>query len=163
MKITYWTAFWVFIADQATKWIIVHGMDLMKRMVIDVWPPFLTLRMAWNRGVNFGLLADFDARWILVGIALAVSGFVLWWIAREGGGRMAYLSAGLLVGGALGNVIDRILYGAVADFINMSCCGVVNPFAFNLADVGVFLGALGLVFFAGGDGTKQGGTRRKSA
>ena len=52
-------------------------------------------------------------------------------------------------GGALGNVIDRLLYGAVADFLNMSCCGIDNPFAFNLADVWIFAGALGLVIFGG--------------
>jgi len=162
MRLTYWTAFWVFLVDQATKWIVVHWLDLKSVAVIDVWPPFFTLRMAWNRGVNFGLFADFDARWLLVAVALGVTVFVLYWINKEGGGRLAMISAGLLVGGALGNVIDRILYGAVADFINMSCCGIENPFAFNVADVGVFAGALGLVFFAGrhdGGGT----SRRKSA
>jgi signal peptidase II len=53
------------------------------------------------------------------------------------------------VGGALGNVIDRILYGGVADFLNMSCCGFTNPYAFNVADIAIFLGALGLIFFTG--------------
>lgn len=162
MRLTYWTAFWVFLIDQATKWFVVHWLDLRTVAVIDVWPPFFTLRMAWNRGVNFGLFAGFDARWLLVTVALGVTGFVLYWINKEGGGRWAYVSAGLLVGGALGNVIDRIRYGAVADFINMSCCGIVNPFAFNVADVGVFAGALGLVIFAGRD---EGGgkDRRKRA
>ncbi|KAA9006037.1 signal peptidase II [Histidinibacterium aquaticum] len=159
MRTVYWTAFWVFLLDQATKWIVVHGMDLVDRMVIDVIPPFLVFRMAWNRGVNFGLLSDFDARWILIGVALAVSAFVLVWVSREGGNRWTYLSAGLLVGGALGNVVDRVLYGAVADFINMSCCGIANPYAFNIADIGVFVGALGLVFFTGrGSGTGRGKT-----
>jgi signal peptidase II len=59
------------------------------------------------------------------------------------------VSAGLLIGGALGNVVDRVLYGAVADFLNMSCCGIDNPFAFNVADVAIFVGAIGLVLFAG--------------
>ncbi|SLN43447.1 signal peptidase II [Roseisalinus antarcticus] len=163
MRVTYWTAFWVFLIDQATKWIVVHGMDLMTRMVIDVVPPLLTFRMAWNRGVNFGLFAGFDARWLLVGIAVAVSAFVLVWIGREGGSRMTYLSAGLLVGGAMGNVVDRVLYGAVADFINMSCCGINNPFAFNVADMGVFAGALGLVIFTGRGSGAGNGKRRNSA
>jgi len=59
------------------------------------------------------------------------------------------MAAGLLVGGALGNVVDRIAYGAVADFINMSLPGWNNPFSFNIADVAIFLGALGLVLFTG--------------
>jgi signal peptidase II len=55
----------------------------------------------------------------------------------------------LLVGGAIGNVIDRIAYGAVADFLNMSCCGFENPYAFNVADIAIFAGAFGLVVFSG--------------
>ena len=56
---------------------------------------------------------------------------------------------GLLVGGALGNVIDRLLYGAVADFLNVTCCGIANPWSFNIADIGVFAGAIGLALFTG--------------
>jgi signal peptidase II len=63
---------------------------------------------------------------------------------------MAELSGGLLVGGALGNVVDRIAYGAVADFLNMSCCGIENPYAFNIADIAIFAGAIGLVIFSRG-------------
>ncbi len=60
-------------------------------------------------------------------------------------GWFAQASAGLLVGGAIGNVIDRILYGAVADFLNMSLPNWRNPYSFNVADIAIFLGALGLV------------------
>ena len=59
-----------------------------------------------------------------------------------------YLAGGLLLGGALGNVIDRLLYGAVADFLNMSCCGISNPYAFNVADISIFVGAVGLAFLS---------------
>ena len=145
----FWWAFWVFLLDQATKWLVVHWMDLRTRMEIDLLPPLLNLRMAWNRGVNFGLFAEIDMRWVLVALAIGISGFVTAWVWREGGGRRVHISAGLLVGGALGNVVDRILYGAVADFLNMSCCGIENPYAFNVADIAVFAGALGLVLFAG--------------
>jgi signal peptidase II len=159
MRLTFWVAFWVFLSDQATKWIVVHWLDLRTVGEIDVLPPFLNLRMAWNRGVNFGLLSGFDMRWVLVGLALAISALVLWWVRREGAGTRSLVSAGLLVGGAAGNVIDRVLYGAVADFLNMSCCGIENPYAFNIADVAVFLGALGLVLFAGDGaaGSRKGG------
>lgn len=159
-RLMIWTAFWVFLLDQATKWLVVHWMDLRTRMEIDLWPPFLNLRMAWNRGVNFGLFADVDMRWVLVALAVGISAFVVWWVGREGGGRLVNLSAGLLVGGAMGNVVDRVLYGAVADFLNTSCCGIENPYAFNVADIAVFAGALGLVLFAG---RGKGKTRRARA
>jgi signal peptidase II len=152
-----WTAFWVFLGDQATKWVVVHGLDLKTRMEIDLLPPLLNLRMAWNRGVNFGLFADIDMRWVLVALALGISGFVALWVRREGGSRLVQVAAGLLVGGALGNVVDRVLYGAVADFLNMSCCGIENPYAFNVADIAVFLGAVGLVLFAGRGNGREGG------
>ncbi|GAD54207.1 lipoprotein signal peptidase [Limimaricola cinnabarinus LL-001] len=139
----------MFLADQATKYLVVHALGLMERLQITVIPGILDFRMAWNRGVNFGLFANFDMRWVLVALALAISAAVLVWIARDGGRRMARISAGFLVGGALGNVIDRVLYGAVADFLNVSCCGIENPYAFNIADIAIFLGAVGLVLFGG--------------
>ncbi|MDE3122824.1 MAG: signal peptidase II, partial [Paracoccaceae bacterium] len=85
------------------------------------------------------------SRWLLVAVALGISAWVWRWVKGEGHGTGARIAAGLLIGGAVGNVIDRVAYGAVADFLNMSCCGFDNPFSFNLADVGVFFGALGLV------------------
>ena len=161
MRLTFWTALLVFLADQASKWIVVHGLNLRQLAVIDVWPPFLTFRMAWNRGINFGMLSGFDMRWVLVGVAVAVSLLVLFWVWREGGRRLTYISAGLLVGGALGNAIDRVTYGAVADFINVSCCGFANPYAFNIADIAVFAGAIGLVLFSGTDTSKPKKPRRR--
>ena len=62
---------------------------------------------------------------------------------------LARISAGLLIGGALGNVVDRLAYGAVADFLNMSCCGFSNPYAYNVADIAIFAGAIGLILFTG--------------
>lgn len=149
MKLTFWTALWVFLADQASKYLVVQGLDLANRLQIDVIPPLLTFRMAWNRGVNFGIGSGFDMRWVLIGIAVTIGAIVLYWVWREGGSKWTYISAGLLVGGALGNVLDRLIYGAVADFLNMSCCGYENPYAFNLADIAVFAGAIGLVIFTG--------------
>ena len=149
MKLTFWTALWVFLVDQASKYLVVHGLDLANRLQIDVFPPFLTFRMAWNKGVNFGIGSGFEMRWVLIGIAITIGAIVIYWIYREGGSRWTYISAGLLVGGALGNVLDRLLYGSVADFLNMSCCGFDNPYAFNMADIAVFAGAIGLVIFTG--------------
>ncbi len=151
MRLAAWVSGAVFLVDQATKVAVVQGLNLIERGGIDVFPPFLTFRMAWNRGINFGLFAG-DAevmRWVLIAVALAISVWVWLWIRREGAGRWQQVSAGLLVGGALGNVVDRVVYGAVADFLNMSCCGIENPYAFNVADVAIFAGALGLVLFSG--------------
>lgn len=141
----------VFALDQLSKLIVVHVLDLRTLGAIDVLPPVLNFRMAWNRGINFGLFASDaeTARWILVALSLAISAWVVWWIRKEGEGFWGQLSAGLLVGGALGNVVDRLVYGAVADFLNMSCCGIDNPFAFNVADIAIFAGAVGLIVFTG--------------
>jgi signal peptidase II len=146
----------VFALDQATKYYVVHMLGLAQQRSIDVLPPFLNFRMAWNTGVNFGLFASDVSvmRWVLVAVALAVSTWVWFWARSEvkaagDGAPRVQIAAGLLVGGALGNVVDRLLYGAVADFINMSCCGFRNPFSFNIADASIFLGAIGLVIFTG--------------
>ena len=151
MRILALTAALTLAIDQATKWAVVQGLDLPTVGQIDVLPPYLTFRMAWNTGINFGLLSGNAAimRWVLIAVALAISAWVLVWVYREGATRMAQISAGLLIGGAVGNVIDRLWYGAVADFLNMSCCGVENPYAFNVADIAIFAGALGLVLFTG--------------
>ena len=137
--------------DQATKLGVVFGLDLLNRGEIDVLPPLLNFRMAWNTGINFGLFSGETelVRWALIVIALAVSVWVWLWVRRDNPSRLAEISAGLLVGGALGNVIDRLAYGKVADFLNMSCCGIENPYAFNVADIAIFAGAAGLVLFAG--------------
>ncbi len=153
MRIVFWTAFVTFLADQASKYYVVHTLNLSRLGEIDVLPPYFNLRMAWNYGINFGLLAQDDpmTRWVLIGVALVISGAVLWWVYRDPAGWWQKFAAGLLVGGALGNVVDRLLYGAVADFINMSCCGIDNPYAFNIADIAVFAGAFGMVVFSGGE------------
>ncbi|MFC3527745.1 signal peptidase II [Paracoccus mangrovi] len=137
----------IFLLDQALKYLVVHVMRLDRVREIDVLDPWLNLRMAWNQGMNFGLFASDAnmARWILIAIALAVCLWVGIWVGRAKPSRFAQISAGLLIGGALGNVVDRVLYGAVADFLNMSLPGWRNPFSFNVADIAIFLGALGLV------------------
>ena len=149
----WWTAAVVFVLDQATKVIVVQWMDLKSRAVIEVWPPYLTFKMAWNRGVNFGLFSGQSdvTRWILIVVALAITGWIIWWMRRDRPGRWVQISAGLVVGGAVGNVIDRLVYPqkAVADFLNMSCCGFENPYSFNVADISIFVGAAGLIFLAG--------------
>ena len=116
----------VLILDQASKWAVVFWLNLDQRDEIDVFPPYLVFRMAWNYGMNFGLMAQGTdlGRAVLIGLALVISAWVWRWVLRENSGIRAQVSAGLLIGGAMGNVIDRILYGAVADFLNMSLYGL---------------------------------------
>ena len=149
-------AFMVLILDQASKWAVVFWLNLDQRDEIDVFPPYLVFRMAWNYGMNFGLMAQGSVlgRAVLIGLALAISAWGWVWVWREKAGPPAQVAAGLLIGGALGNVIDRILHGAVADFLNMSCCGIDNPYAFNVADVCILFGAVGLMIFSNFAGGK---------
>ncbi len=151
MRHLFFTALATFGLDQLSKLAVVHGLNLIDRGEIDVLPPYLVFRMAWNYGVNFGLLSHGSdvVRWALIAVAVVISVWVFLWIRRDKANPRAQISAGLLIGGALGNVVDRIAYGAVADFLNMSCCGIENPYAFNIADIAIFIGALGLVIFAG--------------
>lgn len=139
-----------FMIDQISKYLVIHVMDLSRIRSIDVLPPILNFRYGENRGINFGLFGDGSeaSRWVLVGLALVICLAILIWSRRQDLGLWAQIGAGLLVGGALGNVLDRLLYGYVLDFLNMSCCWINNPFVFNLADVFIFAGAIALVFLA---------------
>ena len=146
----------VFVLDRATKHLIVEVLELRTRLYIPVRDPWLNLTMAWNEGINFGLF-DFGAagRWVLVALALGIVLALAVWVRK--GGWVQALGVGLIIGGALGNVWDRVRWGAVADFINMSCCGIRNPFAFNVADAAIFGGAALLVVFGatGRDGRSR--------
>ncbi|WP_323035219.1 signal peptidase II [Pararhodobacter sp.] len=138
--------------DQALKWAVVVGLNLADVLYIEVLPPYVNLTMAWNRGVNFGLFAA-DSLWlrfVLVALAVIVTGWVWFWVKRDGARPMMQIALGFLAGGALGNAIDRLVWGAVADFLNVSCCGWTNPWAFNVADIAIFIGAFGLIFASGG-------------
>ena len=111
MRLTLITALITLVVDQLTKLLVVHGLNLRARGEIDVFPPYLNFRMAWNEGINFGLLSRQDdlMKWILVAIALAISAAVLWWVHRERPRTAGMIAAGLLVGGAIGNVIEHVL------------------------------------------------------
>ena len=137
----------VILLDRATKLLVVEVLELRTRLYVPVLDPWLNFTMAWNEGINFGLF-DFGAagRWVLVGLALAICAGLAVWV-RGTRGLAPAIGVGAIVGGALGNVWDRLQYGAVADFINMSCCGIRNPFAFNVADAAIFGGAAVLVLF----------------
>jgi signal peptidase II len=139
----------VFVADQITKWIVLGPMQFSPRGCLEFGhncrfielTPFFDLQMVWNRGVSFGLLrADEDlARWGLVVLSLVIAGVFGWWL-KGAERRMSAVALGLVIGGALGNVIDRIRFGAVADFLDFN--GLWFPWVFNVADAAITVGAI---------------------
>ena len=136
------------LIDQISKWFILEQLNLDIIGSYDFYSPFLTLKMGWNTGINFGLFSEsyFSMRWILVAISLGICLFLLFW-SRKLKGNFAPILIGLIIGGAVGNVIDRVRFGAVIDFLNISCCGINNPYIFNLADIFVFTGLVFLLVF----------------
>ena len=138
----------IFILDQLTKFFVVHILDLSGRLSITVISGFINFNMAWNEGINFGLFANSSdiMRIILIIISILICIGILFWAIKQ---RSLFLLfyASAIIGGALGNVIDRIIYGAVADFLNITCCGLYNPYSFNIADISIFLGVIGIIFF----------------
>lgn len=102
--------------------------------------------MGWNQGVNFGLFSNNNdiMRWVLTLLALVISISLLIWLNKYRS-TLAAIFVGLIIGGAIGNAFDRIIHGAVVDFLNMSCCHINNPYTFNLADVWIFIGAFGIL------------------
>ncbi|NRB34200.1 MAG: signal peptidase II [Rhodobacteraceae bacterium] len=147
-----WMAFTAALAlalDQASKLAILHLLNLRDVLFMDVWAPYLVFRYGENTGINFGL---FDGgaelvRWALVGFSIVVC-VVLWvWLSRPRHGTLIRVCGGLMIGGALGNAVDRATYGYVVDFLNMSCCGISNPYVFNVADIFIFAGVIGIVIF----------------
>ncbi len=158
MRILYLATLGAVLIDQFSKYLVVHLLELDRLRAIDVFPPLLNFRYGENRGINFGLLSgDLDwMRWALIGVSLAITAAVFYWIRRwHSNSAGMQFSAGLLIGGAIGNVLDRLVFGYVQDFLNMSCCGFNNPYVFNIADVLIFAGAAGLFIFDGRQGKKK--------
>jgi len=143
----------VILLDQASKWAIVEHVMRPEGVVgTPFWSPYrielapvLNVVMAWNRGVSFGIgngAEPLDPL-VLSGLSvLIVAGLVVW--LRRASSALVRFSVGLIIGGALGNVVDRLRFGAVADFIDVHLAGHHWP-AFNLADSAITIGAVMLV------------------
>jgi len=139
------TALITLILDQASKIYAYRVMDLPINEPV-VLAPFLNLIVVWNRGVSYGLFQqDGDlGRWILIAVSILASLGLLFWIRRARTGLLA-ASLGLIVGGAIGNVIDRLWYGAVFDFIQFHL-GEWSWYVFNVADAAIVAGVVGLLY-----------------
>lgn len=134
----YAVAVLVIVLDQLSKYWILHVFDLPSK---GSWPVtgFFNLTMVWNRGVSFGLFrADADiGRWALAAFSFVVALVLIGW-ARASGRLLQAVALGLVIGGALGNLIDRVRFAAVADFLDFN--GLWFPWIFNVADSGITVG-----------------------
>jgi signal peptidase II len=139
----------VAVADQAAKLWLLLGLDLGARGAVTL-APFLDLVLTWNPGISYGMFRQQGplGQWALVALkAIAVA--LLWiWLARASS-RLTALSLGLIIGGAIGNGIDRLAYGAVVDFALFHVRigeNTFNWYVFNLADVAIVAGVAALLY-----------------
>jgi signal peptidase II len=137
------------VVDQATKLWILFVFDLGSRGLVRL-TPFLDFVLTWNTGISYGLFRQDGplGRWILLaltGLAIAL----LWvWLSRASS-RLTAVALGLIIGGAIGNALDRIAYGAVADFVLLHVTTAAFNFkwyVFNVADAAIVAGVVGLLY-----------------
>jgi signal peptidase II len=132
----------VFALDQLIKYVVTVPLQLQERRKMELLS-FFDLNWTENRGVSMGYLtADSElTRWLLVGLTAAIALFVAAWMWREKR-RDDTIGLALVLGGALGNILDRIRFGYVVDFLDLHF-GTVRPFlVFNVADAAITIGVL---------------------
>jgi signal peptidase II len=135
--------------DQAAKLWLLFIYDLGGRGIVTL-TPFLDLLLTWNTGISYGLFRQEGplGQWALLALK-AIAVVLLWiWLSRAAS-RLTALSLGLIIGGAIGNAIDRFAYGAVADFVLFHVTTESFSFkwyVFNLADVAIVAGVVGLLY-----------------
>lgn len=132
----------VILLDQLTKWLII---GLMRPPRVIEITSFFNLVVGWNRGVSFGLFNNDSPlnAWILIAVALAIVAVLMIWLSKTDRWPVA-IGLALVIGGAIGNVIDRLRFGAVFDFLDVHAFGFHWP-AFNVADSAITVGAVVLV------------------
>lgn len=133
------------LLDQASKIWVYYIFDIAARGQVEV-TPFFNLVLVWNRGISYGLFQQDSewGRWLLVGISIvAAIVLAIWaWRART---IFVGVSLGLILGGAIGNAIDRSVYGAVLDFLHFHAGGF-SWYVFNIADAAIVIGVVGLIY-----------------
>jgi signal peptidase II len=139
--------FWlvlILVADQASKYWVLNGLDLPHKGRVELLP-VLNFTMVWNEGVTFGLLNGLgeNGHYVLAGIAILVVLVLFLWLRRAEGGLVA-AALGAIAGGAIGNIIDRLRFGAVVDFIQAHAYGW-SWYVFNVADAAIVCGVAALV------------------
>jgi signal peptidase II len=139
------TALVTLVLDQASKLWLLFVYNLPLKEPVRLLPVF-DLVVVWNRGISYGLFQQSSniGRWLLVVVSImAAIGLSIWMLRAEG--RLLSLSLGLIVGGAIGNAIDRIAYGAVFDFAHVHA-GTFSWYVFNIADAAIVAGVAGLLY-----------------
>lgn len=133
------------ILDQLSKWYLLEIINMPGRAPIEV-TSFFNLVMVWNYGVSFGMLSHpgTNVSYFLIAVAVVIVAVMLGWLTKITE-RWLALATGLIIGGALGNVIDRLRFGAVADFFHLHAMGYHWP-AFNVADSAICIGVMMLLF-----------------
>lgn len=135
----------VFLSDQASKLWLLFGARLAENGPFSI-TPFMDIVLAWNRGVSYGLFQQDGeiGRWALVAISIVASIWLSRWMWREPR-LVTVASLALIIGGALGNAVDRAVYGAVVDFVHLHY-GDYGWYIFNVADVAIVVGVAGLLY-----------------
>ncbi|MFA6966701.1 signal peptidase II [Bosea sp. (in: a-proteobacteria)] len=135
----------VFLADQALKLWLLFGLRLAETGPFAV-TPFMNIVLAWNRGISYGLFQQGTdiGRWALVLISIVAAIWLGRWMWREER-SLTVGSLALIVGGALGNGLDRAVYGAVVDFVHLHW-GSFSWYIFNIADAAIVVGVVGLLY-----------------
>jgi signal peptidase II len=148
------------LADQAHKAWMLYVYDIGAKGVVTV-TPFFDLVLLWNRGISYGLLPQDSAvgRLGLILFALLASLALAMWLARATSSLTA-AAIGFIIGGAIGNAIDRVAYGAVADFFAFHAFGF-EWYVFNIADVAIVAGVIGLLYDSLFGGHKRAGNPSK--
>ena len=133
----------VVVLDQLTKAMIVAAFRLGDARTVT---PFFDIVRAHNRGAAFSFLNDASGwqRWFFVGLGVAAAAFIVWMLSRHGGQRLFGWALALILGGALGNVIDRLVHGHVVDFLQVHWQQHYFP-SFNVADSAITIGAMLLI------------------
>jgi len=130
----------VIVLDQLSKWVVLATLNYGDTVTVT---PFFNWVFVYNRGAAFSFLADQPGwqRWFFTLLALGVSGWIAWMLRQHLAERLLCFSLTLIMGGALGNVIDRLRFGAVVDFVQVHAAGWYFP-AFNVADSAISVGAV---------------------
>src|SRR5918998_4871840 len=139
------TALVTLVLDQASKLYLLFAYELPLKEPL-VLAPFLELIVVWNRGISYGLFQQESefGRWVLLAVMIAAAVGLSVWMARASS-RLLAASLGLIVGGAVGNAVDRVAYGAVFDFVHVHV-GQFSWYVFNIADAAIVAGVVGLLY-----------------
>ena len=137
----------VLVLDQAVKYAMLEYLIYGFRPSVEVLP-FFDLVVVWNYGISFGMFntGSSAAAYLFSGLALAIVAGLLWWLRNAENGTVV-VALGLVAGGAVGNVVDRLRFGAVFDFFDFHVLGYHWP-AFNVADAGITVGVAFLFYDA---------------